>query len=182
MFYGIQSDTQDLGREAGPPDVRAYQDLFFLADKKKLSRIRQAKVPPEYFKMLADSLANCVIAGATVISWIPACQDADMIAEVADRMMRLDGMRTAVCYGVCGNTIHLSARTTDARGTVAKRMMRVVKHLGAGGGHATMAGGQIPVNADPEKQIAVIRARILKVFAPNKKPVPLLAGSSRNAP
>ena len=88
----------------------------------------------------------------------------------------------AVCYGVCGNTIHLSARTTDARGTVAKRMMRVVKHLGAGGGHATMAGGQIPVNADPEKQIAVIRARILKVFAPNKKPVPLLAGSSRNAP
>jgi nanoRNase/pAp phosphatase (c-di-AMP/oligoRNAs hydrolase) len=174
MFYGIQSDTQDLGRESGPADIRAYQELFLLTDKRKLARIRHASVPAEYFVMLAESLSSCVVAGATVISCIHPCRDADMIAEVADRMMRLEGARTAVCYGVCGDVIHLSARSIDARGNTARRMKRVVRHLGTGGGHRTMAGGQIPVEGDLDKRLALIRARILKVFAAGKEPVPLL--------
>ena len=179
MFYAIQSDTQDLGREAEPADVRAYQELFSLADKKKLARIRHAPVQADYFKMFADSLANCVVAGKTVVSWIPACNNVDVIAEVADRMMRLDGMQAAVCYGACANTLYLSARATDARGNVARRIKRVVRNLGTGGGHATMAGGQVPLNSDGEKRTALVRARILSVFAPNQEPAPLLAGPAK---
>ncbi|NIA15325.1 MAG: bifunctional oligoribonuclease/PAP phosphatase NrnA [Nitrospiraceae bacterium] len=173
LFYGIQSDTQDLGREANPADIRAYRDLFLIADKKKLAHIHHAPVPPEYFRMLADSLATCVVAGTTVVSQIPECTNADMIAEVADRLMRLEGMRAAVCYGVFGDTIHLSARALDARGNCARRMKRVVARLGSGGGHRSMAGGQIPINGDAEKRLALVQARILKAFAPNRVPVPL---------
>ena len=174
MFYGIQSDTQDLGRDAGPADVRAYQELFLLADKKKLARIRQAPVSVDYFKMLLSSLADCLVAGTTVISCIRHCQDVDMMAEVADRMLRLEGIRTSVCYGVCGDTILLSAHALDARGNMAKRMKRVVRKLGTGGGHATMAGGQIPIEGDIEKRLGLVRDRILKVFAHSKPPVHLL--------
>ena len=180
MFYGLQSDTQDLGREVGPADVRAYQELFFLADKRKLSRIRHAPVSVDYFKMLVSSIADCLVAGRTVISCIRVCRNVDMMAEVAERMLRLEGIRTSVCYGVCGDLILLSAHALDARSNMAKRMKRVVRKLGTGGGHATMAGGQIPIEGDAEKRLNLVRDRILKVFAPRKNPVPLLEIETSN--
>lgn len=173
LFYGIQSDTQDLGREVSPAGVHAYQQLFLVADVKKLVRIRRAPVPAAYYQMLSDSLADCVVAGATVISRIRMCCNADMLAEVADLLLRLEGMRAAVCYGITGERILLSARSLDGRTNTAMRMKRVVAQLGSGGGHHTMAGGQIPLNGDPEARLALVYARILEAFAPGAKPAPL---------
>lgn len=174
LFYGIQSDTQDLGRETSPADMDAYLALFAAADKMKLAQIHRAPVPVDYFRVLQDSLIGCVVAGTTVISAIREGFNPDMMAEVADRMLRLEGVRASVCYGVCGDTIHLSARTVDGRSNAARKMRRVVRRIGAGGGHNTVAGGQIPVNGDPEKRMAIVQARILKAFAANKPPKPLL--------
>lgn len=173
LFYGIQSDTQDLGREASPSCIRAYQELFLKADKKKLARIRRAPVPAAYFKTLSESLANCVLAGKTVICYVPDCRNPDMVAELADMLLRLDGIRAAVCYGECGDKIHLSARAIDARGNMAERMKRAVAEIGSGGGHRAMAGGQVPVAGDSGKQLQAVYERILNAFAPNKPPRPL---------
>ncbi len=174
LFYGIQSDTQDLGREAGPLSLRAYQELFLRADKKKLARIRRAPVPASYFKMLADSLSECVVAGKTVISQIPDCENPDMVAEVADLLLRLKGAHTTVCYGVCGDKIHVSARAVDARDNMARRMKQAVRHLGTGGGHRTMAGGQVPAENEPERRLAQVRERILRAFAGKHEARPLV--------
>lgn len=182
LFYGIQSDTQDLGREAAPADVAAYLNLFMLADKAKLARIHRAPLPMNYFQTLRDSLTSCVVAGSTVISAIPYTENPDMMAEVADRMLRLEGISAAVCYGVCGETIHLSARTTAARGNAARHIRSTVRHLGSGGGHNTVAGGQIPVEGDPDKRMALVYARVLKAFAPHHTPRPLLPASALNMP
>ncbi len=180
LFYGIQSDTQDLGREACPADIEAFRELFLLIDNKKLSQIRRAPVPADYFNMLQQSLTDCEVAGSVVVSKISSCANPEMLAEVADLMMRLKGIRVSVCFGLCGENIHLSARGADARSNVAKRMRRVVSRVGTGGGHRTMAGGQVPVNEDPEKKLAMVRNRILKVFAPNKKPKSLGALAQQN--
>lgn len=174
LFYGIQSDTQDLGREASPAGIRAYQELFPIIDRKKLTRIRRAPVPPEYFRMLAQSLADCVVAGNTVVSCIRDCRSADMMAEVADLLMRLEGARYAVCFGLYEDTILLSARGVETRGNVADYMKRVVAGLGTGGGHRMMAGGRIPVNGDSRQCLAQVRARILRVFAARQPPARLI--------
>lgn len=175
LFYGIQSDTQELGREASPADVAAFQALFQMADKKMLARIRRAPVPAAYFRMLHDSLSDTVVAGSTVVSAIRSSCHPEMVAEVAELMLRLRGSRTSVCYGVCGNLIHLSVRTADFRGNAAQRIRMVVKDIGAGGGHRMMAGGQVPLGDDPAATIALVRKRILDVFAHRKTPHPLLA-------
>ncbi|MCX5759503.1 MAG: bifunctional oligoribonuclease/PAP phosphatase NrnA [Candidatus Hydrogenedentes bacterium] len=174
MFYGIQSDTQDLGRESGSADVRAYQELFFLADKRKLARIQHAPLPKAYFKMFVESLQSCEIAGRTVVSFIPHCLNRDMIAEVADRLLRLEGITTTICYGVCGDRVYLSARTRSPRGNAAGRLHEALRGIGDGGGHLSMAGGQAPLNEHTEKRLALIRARIFEIFAPHHVPRPLL--------
>jgi len=174
LFYGMQSDTQDLGREASIPGMHAYQELFIRADKKKLARIRRAPVPAAYFNMLAVSLSECVIAGKTVISHIPECDNAEMIAEVADLLLRLEGVRSTVCYGLCDGKIYISARAVDLRDNMARRMKQAVRMIGTGGGHRAMAGGQVLVNGDAEKRMALVRERLLKAFARGKEARPLL--------
>jgi len=173
MFYGIQSDTQDLGRESGAADIYAYRELFLIADKKKLARIHRAPVPAEYFQALAESLTNVVTAGSTVVSCIQTCHNVEIIAEVADLLLRLEGMSAAVCYGVCGDKIHLSVRTSSTFGNAAGKMLRVIRGIGTGGGHRMMAGGQVPLGDNPEERLALVRERILKVFAPRKSVTPL---------
>lgn len=174
MFYGVQSDTQDLGREAGPADIRAYQELFFQADKCKLARIQHAPLPKTYFKMFVESLQRCEIAGNTVISFLPHCLNRDMIAEVADRLLRLEGIRAAVCYGVCGDRVYFSARARSARGNAAGKLHEALRGIGDGGGHLTMAGGQAALNEHADKRLALIRARLFDTFAPHHTPKPLL--------
>ncbi len=168
LYYGIQADTQELGREASPADITAFQTLVPLADARRLARIRRAPVPVEYFAAMRESLSNAVIAGKTVIVLIRDAPSPDMFAEVADMMLRLDIVRTAVCYGPVGDTIFLSMRAGDARGNLAERMKRVVSHIGTGGGHRSMAGGQVPIIGDRDKRLRLVRDRILKVFASNQ--------------
>ncbi len=173
LFYGIQSDTQELGREASPADVVAFQELFVKADTKKLSRMRRAPLPREYFEMLHESLANCMVADKTVISMIRHSEHPDIFAEVADLMLRLEGMRCSICYGKCGDTIYLSVRSVDGRTNAAERIVRVVRGLGSGGGHRTMAGAQIPAGGQPEQRLDAVYKRILEQFAPDHPPRPL---------
>jgi hypothetical protein len=97
-----------------------------------------------------------------------------MIAEVAELMLRLKEMKVSVCYGLCGKSIHLSVRSMDPRGNAASRIQRVVRGIGAGGGHRMMAGGQVRVDGDAQTALKTVRRRILTVFAKGKKAVPLL--------
>lgn len=175
LFYGIQSDTQDLGRGVTPAGALAYQELFLDADKHKLARIRRAPVPREYFRMLADGLVDSVVAGTTVVSCIRDCANADMIPEVADLLMRLAGMRCAVCFGRYEDNILISARGADQRSNMARLVRRVVAGIGTGGGHRAMAGGCVPAGHEADTRLQQVRERILRVFARGKAPAPLIA-------
>lgn len=178
LFYGIQSDTQDLGREASAADVEAFQELFFLADKKKLAQIRRAPVPPDYFHQLHDALQRCIVAGSAVITSLEGDNDTDVYAEIADMLLRLEHSRTSVSFGRSGESIYISARSVDGRSNTADRMRRVVKGIGAGGGHRTMAGGQVPCDGDDfDERIAEVHKRVVRHFARNADARPLLPNS-----
>ena len=174
LFYGIETDTQELGREASRADIDTFQALVPLADARKLARIRRAPMSPEYLAIFRDGLSNAVVAGSTAISLIRGCTNPDVFAEVAEMILRVDGVRSSVCYGPCGDIIHLSARAADAQGNAAYRMKRVVSRLGTGGGHRSMAGGQIPATGDVEKRLRLVHSRLLKYFARTRNCRPLL--------
>lgn len=174
LYYGIQSDTQELGRDTAPADIEAFQRLLLLRDRKKLSRIQRAPVSPQYFECLWQGLNNAELAGSAVLTLLRNADNPDIFAEVADLMLRLDCARTSVCYGPCNGVIHLSARASDARGNLSTRIRRVVKGIGTGGGHRSMAGGQITVTGDGEKRLQTVRTRLLRVFARDGEPKPLL--------
>ncbi|TMB04946.1 MAG: hypothetical protein E6J70_03145, partial [Deltaproteobacteria bacterium] len=51
LFYGIAAETQDLGREATAADIEASHFLYPHANKRRLAKIENARVPLEYFRV-----------------------------------------------------------------------------------------------------------------------------------
>lgn len=162
LFYAIKSETQDLGRETSEADRTAYLRLLEQADMPTVARIHRARVPQEYFRAFRDAIDRAEIIGPVVMTDLGAVAAPDIVAEIADFLLRLRGTDWSCCFGRHHNMVSVSLRTTDPRAH-AGRIIRTVTHgIGSAGGHGTMAGGQIPVVGDRYSDtVAEVRSRLL---------------------
>ena len=144
LLYGIRSDTQDLGREAARADIDAIHFLYPFANKRMLSVIQRGKVPRVYYQMLANALRNARVQGPAIVTELGHIDNPDMIAEVADLLLREDETTWTMCTGLWKEKIMISIRTSEEN-LAEKVIKRMVFRKGTGGGHLTYAGGQIPL-------------------------------------
>src|SRR3989338_7680829 len=61
LSYGISSETQDLGREAGEKDLQAYMTLFPKSNKKLLASIRHPRLSRDFFITLNRALHHSFV-------------------------------------------------------------------------------------------------------------------------
>ena len=146
LFYGIQSETQDLGREATEDDIKASLALYPGADRALISRIRYPDLPRAYFKSLHKSLERARTRGPVVISYLGKLDYPDLVAELADFYLRLDGADWSYCIGTFQNDILISVRTSAPEASAGELLQRVVGKDGAAGGHGMTAGARVPVS------------------------------------
>ncbi|MHC4511643.1 MAG: DHH family phosphoesterase [Planctomycetota bacterium] len=165
LLYGIRSDTQDLGREAIKADVDAIYYLYPLANKRVLSQIQRGRVNREYFQMLTQALKNArVYQNSVIITSLGPVDNPDMIGEVADLFGRDDDVTCTLCYGLSGEKILISIRTSDEGIEAGKLIRRVVGRKGTGGGHKSYAGGQIPLAGLTKAASAKLEQQISRKF------------------
>jgi nanoRNase/pAp phosphatase (c-di-AMP/oligoRNAs hydrolase) len=168
LLYGVRSDTQDLGREAARPDIEAIGFLYPFVNTRMLSVIQRGKVPRIYYQMLADALRNARVRGPAVITELGEIENPDMIAEVADLLLRDDETNWTMCTGLWNDKMLISIRTTDENNLAEKVIKRMVARKGTGGGHQTYAGGQIPLEkgtkAERQKLAKHVEQRFLKAI------------------
>ncbi|HLG20529.1 MAG TPA: DHHA1 domain-containing protein [Bdellovibrionota bacterium] len=145
LLYGIKSETQDLGREAYQIDTECYMKLFPLANKKLLGKIVNSRVPQSYYSWIQDAIENAQIVGNALVTRLGEVDTPDIIPEVADLMLRMQGMVWAFCVGQYKDAVVLSMRTTNIRKNAGSLMKRLVRGKGSGGGHGLIAGGKIDV-------------------------------------
>ncbi len=143
LFYGIRSDTQDLGRQATRQDSDAIAYLFPIANKRMLSEIERGEVPRAYFQMLDEALRNARKHEHAIITDLGQIDNPDMIAEVADLLLREEETYWTMCHGISGGKLFISVRTMKEDARADKVVRRVVAGKGTGGGHPAYAGGQI---------------------------------------
>jgi nanoRNase/pAp phosphatase (c-di-AMP/oligoRNAs hydrolase) len=166
LFYGINAETQDLGREATPADVAASQFLYPYANKRRLSKIENARVPKEYFRGFRDAIEEAQIYGRIVISVLHEVQYPDMVAEVADFLLRLDQVEWAVAMGYYNKHLYVSLRTS-LRDINAGETLRKALGSKSAGGHDMIAGGRVRVEEGGiaiEKIAVKIKERLLKAL------------------
>lgn len=164
LLYGIRSDTQDLGREASRHDIEAIEFLYPFANKRMLGIIQRGKVPRVYYQMLADALRNARVQGPAVITELGDIDNPDMIAEVADLLLRDDETTWTMCTGYWNGKMLISIRTSEENNVAEKVIKHMVARKGTGGGHLTYAGGQIPLTKGTKAERQALEADIERKF------------------
>jgi nanoRNase/pAp phosphatase (c-di-AMP/oligoRNAs hydrolase) len=166
LFYGIAAETQDLGREATPADVAASQMLYPYTNKRRLAKIENARVPREYFAGFRDAIEDAQIYDKVIISVLGEVQYPDMVAEVADFLLRLDEVEWAMAIGFYNKWLYVSLRTT-VRDVNAGDLLQKVLGSKSAGGHDMIAGGRVRVEEGAiamEKAAVKIKDRLLKAL------------------
>lgn len=143
LFYAIKSETQDLGREWSRADRLAYLHLLPLSNNRILFDIIHPEVPREYFAAFSLAIRNARIYGDVLVFNLYEIDNPDIVAEMADFLLRVDQVKIVLGMGYYQNGEVLSFRTLlpDIRAGVV--MQEVVAGLGTAGGHGMIAGGQI---------------------------------------
>jgi nanoRNase/pAp phosphatase (c-di-AMP/oligoRNAs hydrolase) len=161
LLYGIKSDTRDLGRETSKHDLEAYLHLYQRANLPLLAKIEYAEVPATYFKVYNRAIDGAVTYDGTIVSFIGDIDNPDMVAEMADTLIRLEGANCALVGGYHDQNIFVSMRTKNSETDAGKLVQRVIGKLGPSGGHGSMSAGRIELETASEKEKAAIEKNIV---------------------
>lgn len=145
LVYAIRSETQDFGREYSAIDKVVYNHLHPLADIRALARIQSPRLPLSYYRILHQGLKRLESVGTLVVSHLGSVEQPDIVPEIADLMLRLQGKTWSLCTGIFADRLYLSIRTTNARADAGRLMRHLLGRKGKGGGHGMMAGGWMPL-------------------------------------
>ena len=170
LIYAIRSETQDFAREFTGRDKAIYDHFFPQANHRLLARIQSPRLPLTYFANLHDALENLESVDTLVISHLGRVEQPDIVPEIADLLLRLEGKTWALCTGIYQDRLYLSIRTTNGRAEAGSLMHRLLGRRGKGGGHGRTAGGWVDLSKIPEgegrrmlqREIGIRLARELK--------------------
>ena len=143
LLYGIRSETQDLGREVSPEDRSAYEFLMPKIDPVKMANIARPALERRYYQQLAKALNSLMIGQEEVICPMGEVTDPDFVPEMADLMVRMEGIVWSFAYGTFQNRMYVSIRANDHDANAGEVMMSVLNGIGKGGGHGMRAGGNV---------------------------------------
>ncbi len=160
LYYGIRTDTADLSRNVSEVDRVAYEYLAPLVDRERLSSISSPSLPPAYFGALRQALNNVRIYDNVVLCSLGRIESPEMVAEVADLLLRLEGKDMVFCGGEVGDTYFVSVRTeigtVDAYGLIEDAL----NGEGSFGGHGSVAGGCVKLPDDSRRTLKRLERRL----------------------
>lgn len=153
LYYGIITDTQDLGRHSNEADLTAARFLFPMILHKTLARIQNPRMPTAYFREFISALTMAVIFDDVVVVDAGKLTTADTLAQIVDFLITVENTKWVLCMGEVGEELDFSIRT-DYHGRRAGHLARfIARGLGSAGGHDMTAGGQIPLGTENPKKI-----------------------------
>ena len=150
LVYAIRSETQDFAREYTGPDKAIYDIFFPQANHRLLARIQTPRLPLPYFANLHEALESLETVDTLIVTHLEVVEQPDIVPEIADLLLRMEGKTWSLATGRFGDRIYLSIRTTNPRADAGTLMRRLLGHRGKGGGHGRTAGGWIDIAKIPE--------------------------------
>ena len=143
LTFAIRSDTLDFLRGATREEYDAAGYLHEYADQEMLRQLSTPSVSGGTLDSISAAIDNRTINGAVLISHVGRTTERDALPQAVDYLVRLEGVQTAIVFGLVNDAIHISARSPDARVNVGNILNEAFEDVGSGGGHHDVAGGEI---------------------------------------
>ncbi|NHX36384.1 MULTISPECIES: DHH family phosphoesterase [Halolamina] len=155
LLYGIRIDTKEFTREASKADFAAAASLIPDVDAETLSRIESPSISLETVSVLASAIENRTVRDHALSTCVGEIRDRDALAQAAERLLDMEGVRITLVYGFKDETIYVSGRSRGSDLDLGETLRDAFGAIGDAGGHADMAGAQIPLGilgaAGPER-------------------------------
>lgn len=169
MAYAIVSETLDLSRETEEEDLRSYIELVSHADLRIIGKIRHAPLVRSYYARLQEALANARQLDHVVWTHLSQVEQPEIVAEVADLLLRMEGVRWSFCTADMNGRVFTSIRS-NKRGARCSRILRAaIGRQGSAGGHDQMAAGFLHMGGlagleREERRLELVRALVRRML------------------
>ncbi|GAD51581.1 Kef-type K+ transport systems [Halarchaeum acidiphilum MH1-52-1] len=157
LLFAIRRETLGFLRGATSAEYAAAAFLHERSDGDLLRQLVSPAVSGATADAIATAIENRSIRGSALLSNVGRTNERDALPQAADYLATLEGVETAVVFGIVEDAIQLSARSTDSRVHAGDALDEAFGDAGSAGGHREMAGGEIPLGifaddaADGEK-------------------------------
>ena len=145
LAFAIRRETLGFLRGATVAEYEAVIDLYDRTDLDLLRRLSTPSVSGATVDAIADAVHNRVVRGSTLITGVGHTSERDALPQAADYLATLEGVQTAVVFGIVDDSVQLSARSTDSRVHVGNALSAAFDDVGSAGGHREMGGGEVPL-------------------------------------
>lgn len=153
LLYGIRTDTAVLTRGTARQDVEAWAFLQERADLELLNKIDRPAYPRDTLGTLGRALERAELRDDLAVLWLGSVRKsrAHLMPEMADLALNIEGVRWVAAGGVVEKAlvcnIRYLAESEPGAGALARHAAEQAG--GSGGGHATMARVEIPLENVP---------------------------------
>ncbi|MFC6976047.1 bifunctional oligoribonuclease/PAP phosphatase NrnA [Halomicroarcula sp. GCM10025709] len=171
LLFAIRRETLGFLRGVTAAEYEAGGFLHGHANDDLLAKLSTPSVSGATVDAIADAIDNRSVTGSVLLTHVGRTSERDALPQAADYLVTLEGVQTAIVFGIIEDTIQLSGRSTDARINVGTVLNEAFGDVGSAGGHREMAGGEIPLGifadytSDDDQLVAiveqVVRARLL---------------------
>jgi nanoRNase/pAp phosphatase (c-di-AMP/oligoRNAs hydrolase) len=150
MMVGIYTDTCGMLGDRGTKEDRdAFNELFDFRDPEALKEIAKYKRPKSWISIKAAAANEAITEDGTAVVGlgIVSLKHRDLIADMADEMLRWEGVNMSIAFAlVDGDTLQGSVRSMCASVSAAKFCRLLGEERGGHGwGHAAMGGYRYPL-------------------------------------
>lgn len=160
LHYGIRTDTADLSRNVNKLDVEVVEFLSKNLDRQRLAAITNPSLPVAYFRTLNDALSKVRLYDGLTLCSLGRTTSAEMVAEVADLLLRMEGTKAVFCGGLVGQNYYVSVRTQTGGDAWALTKAGMETENGSCGGHGSVAGGSITIDCADSRTLRRLERRL----------------------
>jgi nanoRNase/pAp phosphatase (c-di-AMP/oligoRNAs hydrolase) len=154
LLFGIRVDTNDFSREVSDADFEAAAFLCPHVDHSMLERVETPSMSPEVLDTLARAIRNREVRDDALATNVGAIRDRDALAQAADHLLGMEGIRVSLVYGYMDDTVYVSGRARGSDVDLGETLRDALGSIGSAGGHADMAGAQVDLGVWAVEDVA----------------------------
>ncbi|WP_178916558.1 DHHA1 domain-containing protein [Natronomonas gomsonensis] len=145
LLYGVRTDTKAFSREVAEADFDAAAHLVEFVDGSAIQRIESPSTTGETLDIVANAIVNRRREKDVLTTCVGELADRDALPQAADKLLEMNGVSTTLVFGYTDEMVFVSARSRDDDIDLGEVLRNAFGQIGSAGGHAEMAGAQIPV-------------------------------------
>jgi nanoRNase/pAp phosphatase (c-di-AMP/oligoRNAs hydrolase) len=145
LLFGIRVDTKEFTREATDRDFEAAAFLLPHVDVSTLDRVESPSLRPDVLDVLARAIRGRETRDGVLAAGVGRIREKDALAQAADFLLGMAGVDVVIVYGFCDGVVHASGRAHGGAVDLGETFRDAFGQIGDAGGHADMAGAQIPL-------------------------------------